>query len=139
VDMTQENAAKLLVEADQAGRAVERRAPKEYAPFIGWGLFNAVVIPGFDFFDRSMWGWITIGVAVVGFFATFAYFALRSMRVEVKQRSPWWIWPVLGLWIALASVLGSALDDETAFSYTLAGLIGAVPLLLWGLRLWRRA
>lgn len=36
--MTQENAAKLLVEADRAGKAVERGAPKEYLPFIGWGL-----------------------------------------------------------------------------------------------------
>ena len=46
---------------DRAGKAVERGAPKEYLPFIGWGLFNALVIPGFDVFDRSMWGLVTVG------------------------------------------------------------------------------
>ena len=138
MDMTQENAAKLLVEADRAGEAVERGAPKEYMPYLGWGLFNALVIPGFDVFDRSMWGLVTVGVDVAGFVATFAYFLLRSMKVEVKQRSPWWTWVVLGLWIALASFIGPAFDDMMTFSYTLAGLVAAAPLLAWGLRLRRR-
>ena len=138
MDMTQENAARLLVEADRAEKSVERRAPKEYVPFIGWWLFNAVVIPGFDFVDRRTWGWITIGVAVAGVVATLAYFVLRSMQVEVKLRSPWWTWVVLGLWIGLAYFIGPALDDTTAFAYTLAGLVAAAPLLAWGLRLRRR-
>ena len=137
--MTQENAAKLLDEADRAGKAVERRAPKEYVPFIGWGLFNAVLIPGFDFFDRRTWGWVTIGVAVGGLVATVAYFVLRSVQVEVKLQSPWWTWLVLGLWIGLASFIAPALDDMTAFSYTLAGLVAAAPLLAWGLHLRRKA
>jgi hypothetical protein len=123
---------------ENAGKAVDRRERKEYIPYIGWGLFNAVVIPGFDFFDRSMWGWITIGVAVAGVVATVAYFLLRSAQVEVKQRSPWWTWVVLGLWIALDSFIGPALDDMTTLSYTLAGLVGAAPLLAWGLHLRRR-
>lgn len=101
------------------------------------GLFNALVIPGFDAFDRDMWGLVTVGVAVAGFVATFVYFLLRSMKVDVKPRSPWWAWVVLGLWIGLASFVGPALDDTTAFSYTLAGLVAAAPLLAWGLRLRR--
>ena len=139
MDMTEENTAKLLDDADRAGKAVERRAPKEYVPFIGWGLFNAVLIPGFDFFDRSMWGWITIGAAVGGVVATVAYFAFRGVQVEVKPRSPWWTWPLLGLWIGLASFIGPALDDMTRFSYTLAGLVAGAPLLAWGLHLRRTA
>ena len=137
MDMTQEKAAKLLVEADRAGKAVERRAPKEYVPYLGWGLFNALVIPGFDVFDRSTWGLVTVGVAVAGFVATFVYFLLRSMKVDVKPRSPWWAWVALGLWMGLASFIGPALDDTTRFSYTLAGLVAAAPLLAWGLRLRR--
>ena len=70
--------------------------------------------------------------------ATFVYFLLRSMKVEVKQRSPWWTWVVLGLWMALASFIGPAFDDTMTFSYTLAGLVAAAPLLAWGLRLRRR-
>ncbi len=137
--VSRRDAGDMLSEADRAGRAVEERAPKEHAAFFGWALFNALVIPGFDVFDRSVWGLVTIGVAVAGFVATFAYFMTRSIQVEVKHRSPWWVWPVLGLWGALASVLGSALDDRLAFSYTLAGLVAAAPLLAWGLRLRRRA
>ncbi len=131
-------AAEMLQEADHVGREVERRAPKEHLAFLGWGLFNAVVIPGFDVFDRAVWGWVTIGIAVAGLVATFAYFATRGIQVEVKQRSPWWMWPVLGLWIALAGLLAATLDDDVTFAYTLAGLVGAAPLLAWGLYLRRR-
>ncbi len=132
-------ADQMLTEADRAGQAVERRAAKEHVAFIGWALFNAVVIPGFDVFDRATWGWVTMGIAVAGLIATFAYFLTRGIQVEVKQRSPWWIWPVLGLWVALAGMLGAVLDDRVAFAYTVAGLAGAAPLLAWGLYLRRRA
>ncbi len=137
--MSRREAAEMLDEADRAGRVVERGAPKEYLAFIGWGLFNAVVIPGFDVFDRALWGWVTIGVAVAGLVATITYFATRGIQVEVKQRSPWWVWPVLGLWIALAGVLATALDDDVAFAYTVAGLVSAAPLLAWGLYLRKKA
>ncbi len=139
MDTTQDQAVRLLGEADRAGREVERRAPKEYVPFIGWGLFNAIVIPGFDVFDPRVWGLVTIGIAVAGVVATLAYFAIRSARVEVKMRSPWWTWPVLGLWGALASFAAPALEDDIGFAYTLAGWIAAVPLLAWALHLRKRA
>ena len=132
-------AVEMLREVDRAGQAVERRAPKEHLVFIGWALFNAVVIPGFDLFDRAAWGWVTAGIAVAGFVATLAYFASRSIQVEVKQRSPWWTWPVLGLWLALASLMAAVIDDEVALAYTVAGLVGAAPLLAWGLHLRRGA
>ena len=131
-------AAEMLQEADHVGREVERRAPKEQLAFLGWGLFNAVVIPGFDVFDRAVWGWVTIATTVAVLVLTFAYFATRGIQVEVKQRSPWWMWPVLGMWIALAGLLAAALDDDVTFAYTLAGLVGAAPLLAWGLYLRRR-
>ena len=132
-------AVEMLREVDRAGQPVERRAPKEHLVFVGWALFNAVVIPGFDLFDRAAWGWVTVGIAVAGFVATLAYFASRSIQVEVKQRSPWWTWPVLGLWLALASLMAAVIDDEVAFAYTVAGLVGAAPLLAWGLHLRRGA
>jgi hypothetical protein len=132
-------AVEMLREVDRAGQPVERRAPKEHLVFIGWALFNAVVIPGFDLFDRAAWGWVTVGIAVAGFVATLAYFASRSTQVEVKQRSPWWTWPVLGLWLALASLMAAVIDDEVALAYTVSGLVGAAPLLAWGLHLRRGA
>ncbi len=139
MDLSRREAVEMLREADSAEQAVDRRAPKEHLAFIGWALFNALVIPGFDVFDRAMWGWVTTGIAVAGFFATFAYFATRSIQVEVKLRSPWWAWVLLGLWGALASLLGPLLDDEIAVAYTVAGLVAAAPLLAWGLHLRRTA
>ncbi len=139
VTVSRREAVEMLGEAEHAGRAVERRAPKEYVAFIGWGLFNALVIPGFDGFDRALWGWVTIGIAVVGLVATITYFATRGIQVEVKQRSPWWIWPVLGLWIALAGLLATTLDGDVTFAYTVAGLVSAAPLLAWGLYLRKKA
>ncbi len=135
MSVSRREAVELLGEADRAGRAVEGRAPKEHLLFIGWGLFNAVVIPGFDVFDRAVWGWVTIAVAVVGFVASFAYFATRSRTVEVRQRSPWWAWPAVSVWVTLAGLLAWALDGEVAFAYTVAGLVGGAPLIAWGLRL----
>ncbi len=139
MDVSREDAVEMLGRADLASEAVTRRAPKEHLAFIGWGLFNAVVVPGFDVFDRRVWGWVTIAVAALGFVATFAYFARRSIEVEVKQRSPWWTWPLLGVWMGLASIAAAVLDDELAFSYTLAGLVAAAPLFARGLRMRSRA
>lgn len=76
-----------------------------------------------------------MAIAVAGFLGTFTYYARRSMHVEVKQRSPWWMWPAMGLWGALAGLLAWGLDDRLAFSYALAGLVAAAPLLVWGLHL----
>jgi len=135
MNVSRRDAVELLGEAERARRAVEGRAPKEHLPFIGWGLFNAVVIPGFDVFDRAVWGWVTIAIAVVGFVATLAYFATRSMQVQVKQRSPWWAWPAVSVWVTLAGLLAWALDGEVAFAYTVSGLVGGAPLFAWGLHL----
>ena len=133
--VSRREAVEMLGEADRAGRAVERRAPKEHIAFVGWALFNAVVVPGFDVFDRAVWGWATMVIAAAGFVGTFTYYARRSMQVEVKQRSPWWTWPAMGLWGALAGLLAWGLDDDLAFSYALAGFVAAAPLLAWGLHL----
>ncbi len=135
MDVSRREAVELLGEADRAARAVEGRAPKEHLLFIGWGLFNVVVIPGFDVFDRAAWGWVTIAIAVAGFVASLAYFATRSVQVEVKQRSPWWAWPAVSVWVTLAGLLAWALEGEVAFAYTVAGLVGGMPLIAWGLRL----
>ncbi len=132
---TRREAVEMLRQADRAGRAVESQAAKEHVPFIGWALFNAVVIPGFDVFDRAFWGFVTIGIAVIGCVATFAYFAVRGFKVEVEQRSPSWMWPVLGLWIAAAGLVPWVLDDNIGFAYTLGGLVAAAPLFAWGLHL----
>ncbi len=53
----------MLADAAQTRRAVHARTPKEYMPFVAWGAFMAIVIPGFDFVDRTVWGYATKGFA----------------------------------------------------------------------------
>ena len=133
--VSRREAVDLLGRADRAGRAVEDRAPKEHLLFIGWGVFNALVIPGFDVFDRAKWGWVTMAIAVGGVVASVSYFATRSIQVEVRQRSPWWAWPAVSVWVTLAGLLAWAIDGDVAFAYTLAGLVGGAPLIAWGVHL----
>jgi hypothetical protein len=51
-----------------------------------------------------------------------------------------WVEWALGLWSAFAVlVLGFLLDGTISFSFTLGGILGAVPFLLWAERLRRTA
>jgi hypothetical protein len=102
MNMARGEAEELLVEAERAARLVERRTPKEYVPFFVWGLFHALVVPGFDYVEPEVWGWVTIAVAAGAFVGTCWYFALGSLRVRVRNGHrgghgrclrwavPWW-------------------------------------------------
>jgi hypothetical protein len=59
----------------------------------------------------------------------------------VRTRStPKWLEWALGLWSAAALFfVGIALDGTIGFSFTLGGIVGAVPFLLWAQRLRRTA
>ncbi len=135
---TRSEAEGMLAEAERAAGLVERRRPKEHVPFFVWGLFHALVIPGFDYINDDVWGRVTIAVAIGAFLGTCGYFARASLRVRVRERSPWWAWPVLTLGGALVAALALTFDDQLRVPYTIAGILIAVPLLAWGENL-RRA
>lgn len=139
MDTTKNEAQAMLAEAQRASRAVYARSAKEHVPYYGWGAFQALVIPGFDLVDRSIWGWVTIAIAALGFVATGAYYATRSRHVQVPERSPWWTWLALTAWMCLAGGIAVAFDGALGFSYVLGGWIGAVPLFVWGSKLRRTA
>ena len=132
MNMARGEAEGLLVEAERAARLVERRTPKEYVPFFVWGLFHALVVPGFDYVKPEVWGWVTIAVAAGAFVGTCWYFARSSRRVRVRERSPWWAWPVLALGGALVAALALTFRDQLRIPYTIAGVIIAASLLVWG-------
>ncbi len=132
---TKQEAQAMLADAGHARQAVHARTPKEHAPFFAWGAFLALMIPGFDIFDRSVWGWITLAVALALLVATGAYHLARSRDVRVAERTPSWTWFALTVGTLLGGVIAEGLDDTIAFSYVLGGVLSAMPLLVWGQRL----
>ena len=105
-------------------------------PYVGVGLLTALVIPGFDLFDRMTWGWVTIAIAITGYAACMAYFGSRRW-IAVRDRSPEWTWPAISVWMMLMGVTATLLDGHTDLAYTIAGIAAAIPPLAWGLRLRR--
>ncbi len=139
MEPTKQEAEIMIAHAGQAGRAVHARTPKEHLPFLAWGAFMALLIPGFDLVDRTIWGWTVIAVAMVLFAATAAYFAVRERQIRVAERTPSWTWVALTAGTCLGGAVAEGLDGSLAFSYVLGGLLAALPLLWWGERLRRDA
>ena len=129
----------MLADAGQTAGAVHARTPKEYVPFFAWGAFLALVIPGFDIFDRAVWGWTTMAVALALFLATGMYYVLRSRDVRVADQAPSWTWAALTAGICLGGIIAEGLDDAIAFSYVIGGILSAVPLFICGQWLRRRS
>ena len=125
----------MLADAGRTRRAIAARIPKEHMPFFAWGAFLALVIPGFDIFDRTAWGWTTMAVAVALFATTAVYFVTRERHVRVAERTPSWTWAALTVGVCVGGAIAEGLDDAIAFSYVIGGIVAAVPLLVWGRRL----
>ncbi len=134
--VTKAEAETMLREGDRIARTVAARSPKEHVPYVGVGLLTALVIPGFDLFDRRTWGWVTIAIAIAGFGACMTYFGSRRW-IAVGERSPEWSWPAISVWIMLMGVTATLLDGHTDLAYTITGIAAAIPPLAWGLRLRR--
>lgn len=132
MEPSKHEAQTMLADAGQTRRAVHARTPKEYVPFFVWGAFSALVIPGFDIFDRAVWGWTTMAVALALFLATGMYYVLRSRDVRVADRAPSWTWAALTAGICLGGIVAEGLDDAIAFSYVIGGILSAVPLFICG-------
>ena len=135
MEPTKQEAETMLADAGHTTRAVRAHTPKEHLPFLAWGAFLAIVIPGFDIVDRTTWGWTTMGVALALFAATGAYFLSRERHVRVADRTPSWTWAALTAGVCVGGAVAEGLDDAIAFSYVIGGLIAAAPLLAWGQRL----
>ena len=84
--VTKAEAETMLSEGDRIARTVAARSPREHVPYVGVGLLTALVIPGFDLFDRRTWGWVTIAISIAGYVACMAYFGSRRW-IAVRERS----------------------------------------------------
>ena len=134
--VTKAEAETMLNEGDRIAQTVATRRPKEHVPYVGVGVLTALVIPGFDLFDRMTWGWVTIAIAIAGYIACMVYFGSRRW-IAVRDRSPEWTWPAISAWMMLMGVTATLLDGHTALAYTIAGIAAAIAPLAWGLHLKR--
>ena len=130
----------MLKGAGEIETAVRARAPQEYPLYVGMGLTILLVGLTVDLNDANgvasvvgaTLALIALAVTVVG---TNIPYLRRHRQVRVRSTPKLLEW-ALGLWSAAALFsLGTLLDGTIGFSFTLGGIVGAVPFLLWAQRL----
>jgi hypothetical protein len=128
----------MLRDAGQVGTAVRARAPREYPLYVAMGLTILLLGAAVDLNGAGV-GTILVMVALAITVATNGAYYLRYRKVRARS-TPMRVEWALGLCAAAAYfALGTLLDGTIGFSFTLGGLVGAVPFLLWAQRLRRAA
>lgn len=126
----------MLQEAGGIQLAVQAGTPREYVPFLAWGLLLALLGPVQDLGDNSAVGGVLMWVGLVAPAAVIVTYLRQLGQVRVKPRTPSWLAVAFAAWaIAITIALPRVLDDHISFAYTLGGILGAAPLLLWALKL----
>ena len=143
MEPTRHDAEAMLQGAGAIETAVRARAPQEFPLYVGMGLTILFIGLAADLNDAggaaSVVGALLVLVALAVTVGTNLPYFRRYRQVRVRRTSKRVEW-ALGLWSAAALVgLGILLDGSIGFSFTLGGLVGAVPFLLWAQRLRRTA
>jgi hypothetical protein len=143
MEPTKQDAEAMLQGAGEIETAVRARAPQEYPLYVGMGLTILLIGLAVDLNDAggvaSVLG-ATLVVAALAVTVGTNLPYLRRYRQVRNRRTPMWLEWALGHWSAAALFsLGTLLEDTVSFSFTLGGIVGAVPFLLWAQRLRRTA
>lgn len=143
MEPTKQDAEAMLRDAGQVGTAVRARAPREYPLYVAAGativLLGAAVDLNIAGGAASVVGTVLVVVALAVMVVTNGAYYLRYRKVRARS-TPMRVEWALGLCAAAAYfALGTLLDGTIGFSFTLGGLVGAVPFLLWAQRLRRAA
>jgi membrane associated rhomboid family serine protease len=143
MEPTKQDAEAMLKDAGEIESAVRARAPQEYPLYVGMGLTFLLVGLIVDLNAAggvaSVVGAILALVALAVTVGTNLVYLRRYRQVRMR-RTPMWVEWALGLWAAAALFgFGILLDGALAVSFTLGGIVGAVPFLLWAERLRRTA
>ncbi|HXH81187.1 hypothetical protein [Nocardioides sp.] len=131
----------MLKDAGEIGTAVRARCPQEHPLYVGMGLTILLVGVAVDLNAAggvaSMVGAALVVVALAVAVGTNVPYLRRYLQVRTRSTPNWLEW-ALGLWSAAALfLLGNLLDGTIGFSFTLGGIVGAVPFLLWAQQLRR--
>ena len=143
MEPTQQDAEAMLRGAGEIETAVRAGAPQEYPLYVGMGLTILLLGLAVDLNDAggvaSVVGATLVLVALAVTVGTNLRYLRRYRQVRTRSTPKWLEW-ALGLWSAAALFsLGILLDGTIGFSFTLGGIVGAVPFLLWAERLRRTA
>lgn len=144
MEPTKQDAEAMLKDAGKIETAVRARAPQEYPLYVGMGLTILLIGLVSDLNDAvgvaSAVGAALALVAIIALTVGTNVPYLRRHRLVRTRRTPKWLEWALGLWsLAALFFLGTLLDGTIAFSFTLGGIVGGVPFLLWAERLRRTA
>jgi uncharacterized YccA/Bax inhibitor family protein len=143
MEPTKQDAEAMLKGAGEIETAVRARAPQEHPLYVAMGLTILLVGLAVDLNDAGgaagMVGATLVLVALAVTVGTNVPYLRRYRQVRMRRTPKWLEW-ALGLWSAAALFsLGILLDGTLGFSFTLGGIVGAVPFLLWAQRLRRTA
>ncbi|MFY9915282.1 MAG: hypothetical protein WAK18_11490 [Nocardioidaceae bacterium] len=139
-----QDAEAMLRDAGEVESAVRARAPQEPPLYVAMGLTILLYGLAIDLNDNSggvtgLLGVTLVVVAVAVTVGTNLPYWRRWRQVRTRSTPMWLEW-ALGLFSAAALFsLGILLDGTIGFSFTLGGLLGAAPTLLWARRLRRGA
>jgi L-asparagine transporter-like permease len=114
---------------------VVAQGPRQYVPFIGWGLFALLGYSPFDYVRPSIWGPIVGVLWIVAMLATYRYIRNDGARVHIVTTTPWYVWTALAVLTCATVALAVMLQSKVHFAWSLAGLILAVPFIGYGLKL----
>jgi len=133
----------MLKDAGEIETAVRARSPQEHPLYVAMGLTTLLLGLAVDLSAAggvaSVVGATLVLVAIAVTVVTNGAYFLRYRQVRMRSTPKWLEW-ALGLWSAAALFfLGILLDGTIGFSFSLGGIVGAVPFLLWAQRLRRTA
>lgn len=142
MEPTRQDAEAMLEDAGGIESAVRDRAPREHPLYFATGLVFVLTGLLFDLGggdSRSSAVAVTVMLVIVLAVMAGTHFPywLRYRHVRKRSTSKLLEW-ALALWGAAALfVLGIQLDGTIGFGFTLGGIVGSVPSLLWAERLRR--
>ena len=145
MEPSEQDAAAMLRDAGAIESAVRARSPREHPLYFATGLGFVCMGLLFDLGGDtdSVGAAVAMAVLTVALIAVLAgthvpYF--RRYRQVRTRKTPQWVEWAFATWAAAALFgIGIVLDGTIDFSYTLGGVVGAVPFLVWAERLRRTA
>ena len=142
MEPTKQDAEAMLKDAGEIQSAVRARTPQEHPLYFAMGLAIRVLRAVLRSrrrqrqrrLRRYRWpcSWWSLLAVMVG---THVPYLRRYRQVRMRSTPMWLAW-ALAAWAAAALfLLGILLDGTIGFAFTLGGILGAAPFLLWAERL----
>ena len=143
MEPTRQDAEAMLKDAGGIETAVRARAPQEHPLYFATGLVFVLAGLLFDLGGDNSGAAVAVtvvGVLVLAVMAgTHVPYWRRYRQVRTRSTPKWLEWALAACGAAALFGLGILLNGTIGFAFTLGGIVGAVPSLLWAWRLRRTA